>query len=193
MATTEQLRRAFGSLHGRHSPTPAVECTLSTTSCHNPSLAATATASARSSSPLYCSSPLSSPSPSPVFFSPHAATNAEDGPYGPLSALLSERRTRTRSHKECAHCGTTESSQWRRGPFDKAKYMFAPPMPSWAASHDRVTQLRLCNACGLRYSRNFAKKRQQKDDRQRAVAGARELTVAATTAPPRSDIYDLLN
>jgi hypothetical protein len=48
---------------------------------------------------------------------------------------------------------------------------------------------RLCNACGLRYSRNFAKKQQQKSDRQQMVSEARQSTSGGT----RSDIYDLLN
>lgn len=187
--TTEQLRRAFLALHGGRSSSPTHDLGTTTTSSpsssyHHPTTATTTATSPSSlgfgyssTTPSWPSSPMSSPSPSPTpgqqrSLHTHTRTHTSarfNEEEEQLMLLLSvERRPRSRSHKVCAHCGTSESSQWRRGPFDKAM---------------------LCNACGLRYSRNFAKKQQQKSDRQQMVSEARQSTSGGT----RSDIYDLLN
>lgn len=184
--TTQQLRRAFLALHGGRSSSPTHDLGTTTSSAsssyHYPTTATTTATSPSSlgfgyssTTPSYPSSPMSSPSPSPtpgqqrsLHTHTHTSTRLNEEEQQLMLLLSVERRPRSRSHKVCAHCGTTESSQWRRGPFDKAM---------------------LCNACGLRYSRNFAKKKQQKSDRQQMVAEARQSTSGGT----RSDIYDLLN
>ncbi|ELR12730.1 uncharacterized protein ACA1_092630 [Acanthamoeba castellanii str. Neff] len=174
--TTQQLRRAFLALHGGRSSSPTHDLGTTTSSAsssyHYPTTATTTATSPSSlgfgyssTTPSYPSSPMSSPSPSPtpgqqrsLHTHTHTSTRLNEEEQQLMLLLSVERRPRSRSHKVCAHCGTTESSQWRRGPFDKA-------------------------------IRNFAKKKQQKSDRQQMVAEARQSTSGGT----RSDIYDLLN
>jgi hypothetical protein len=85
----------------------------------------TTTAVSPSASVAYSLSPMSSPSPSPLPASHRSLSHAaEDKTQLWTSLMVSvDRKPRSRAHKECAHCGTAESSQWRRGPFDKAMYV----------------------------------------------------------------------
>jgi hypothetical protein len=65
----------------------------------------------------------------------------------------------------CRVCGATETSEWRRGPDGSKSYVIIHPF-SWCFCHDLISNFqffksiwRLCNACGLHYSKILRKER----------------------------------
>lgn len=75
------------------------------------------------------------------------------------------------SVRHCHQCNTTKSPEWRSGPLGSKTYVSAalppsrflpPPLPffpsvggSFGALADHVGSIRLCNACGIRYSKTL--------------------------------------
>ncbi len=189
MADTENLKSAFSALQS-NSPSLAHSLMKNQTSFAGLTSPQAALSLALQNPVLFTTSPSQQLLPQQQSVSKQTTSPSPPSPSS--SSCATSAGGRVSPHKkfrECAHCGTTKSSQWRRGPFKKAKYVctslwmliyivFVTQTSSTDFGLCTTLSCRLCNACGLRYSRNYAKRKQGKD---KAITEA------------RSDIYNLLN